>query len=72
MVYQRGQEIFKSEPFTYVVKSEALSTYCDFCLLTKIDKNCSEVMKRCRHSAITQKILNDALFSNIGLLTNKF
>ena len=72
MVYQRGQEILKCEPFTYVVKSEALSTYCDFCLLTKIDKHCSEVMKRCRDSAITQTYLNNALFNIIGLPRNNF
>ena len=39
----------KSEPFTYVVKSEALSTYCDNCFVCKMGK---QEMKRCSRCKI--------------------
>ena len=49
MAYSRGQEIMKSEPFTYVVKSEALSSYCDNCFVCKMGK---QEMKRCSRCKI--------------------
>ena len=54
MVYQIGQEVFRCEPFVYVVSNQALSTVCDFCMESKSGSsgkaggnfNCS-TMKRC-------------------------
>ena len=45
MGYQRGEEVFRDQPFSYVVKLECRSTVCDFCLQKcksgKSLKNCS-------------------------------
>ena len=32
MVYQLGQEVFRDQPFSYVVKVDIRSSVCDFCL----------------------------------------
>ena len=45
MVYQRGQEILRDQPFSYVVKVDIRSSVCDFCLKESKNsvkfKNCS-------------------------------
>ena len=45
MVYQLGQEVFRDQPFSYVVKVDIRSSVCDFCLKESKNnvkfKNCS-------------------------------
>ena len=46
MGYERGEEVLRDEPFSYIVKVECRSTVCDFCLKQcktsqKAFKNCS-------------------------------
>ena len=45
MVYQRGEEVIRDQPFSYVVKCDVRSSVCDFCLSESKKsvklKNCS-------------------------------
>ena len=45
MVYERGQEVLRDQPFSYVVKVDIRSSVCDFCLKESKSsvkyKNCS-------------------------------
>ena len=35
MSYQRGQEVLRSKPFSYVLIDDAVSKVCDFCLISQ-------------------------------------
>ena len=43
MVYEPGQEVFRSQPFCYVIEFPYRSKYCDFCL------QCKFALKKCSH-----------------------
>ena len=45
MVYQKGQEILRCQPFTYIVDHEFRSIVCDYCL--KLNESNSKPLKKC-------------------------
>ena len=57
MTYQRGEEIFRSQPFSYVLMDNALSKVCDFCLRSQ--ENCS--LKCCSKCKIINFCQNSCL-----------
>ena len=57
MTYQPGEEIFKSQPFSYVLMNNALSKVCDFCLRSQ--ENCS--LKCCSKCKIVYFCQNSCL-----------
>ena len=43
MGYQRGEEVLRCQPYSYVIYSNFRSTVCDFCLKFKTDQS----LKKC-------------------------
>ena len=46
MGYKQGQEIFRCEPFSYIVNNNSIPSVCDFCLTSKIGGQ-NNSMKKC-------------------------
>ena len=51
MVYQRGQEVFRCEPFVYMVKSAVQHKVCDFCF-HYIKGGADDRLKKCSSCGI--------------------
>ena len=47
MAYERGQEVFRSQPFAYVIDTFYLQEVCDFCIKYKKEENENFSLKRC-------------------------
>ena len=47
MAYERGQEVFRSQPFAYVIDTFYLQEVCDFCVKYKKEENDNFSLKRC-------------------------
>ena len=45
MVYEKGQEILRCQPFTYIVDHDFRSIVCDYCL--KLNESNSKPLKKC-------------------------
>ena len=44
MGYQRGEEVLRCQPYSYVIYSNFRSTVCDFCLKFKTDQKIKRVI----------------------------
>ena len=57
MPYQLGQEVLRSQPFSYVVIDDIISKVCDFCLISQDERSlkCCSKCKRiyfCQNSCL--------------------